>query len=145
MRCYKNFTLDWRALYYCYCNCGFWLERGVALFSIELSYFNFTFRLLWSRWGWIRGGRLPRFSTSYYWLNSDNDHPNIWGNNWRTFHHEGIATLIALCLLTSKNSMRQEAANYHQIKQIETLKEQVKLAQEKLSSFQAQFQANKQA
>lgn len=41
--------------------------------------------------------------------------------------------------------MRQEAANYHQIKQIETLKEQVKLAQEKLSSFQAQFQANKQA
>lgn len=38
----------------------------------------------------------------------------------------------------------QEAANYHQIKQINTLKDQVKLAQEKLTAFQAHLQATKQ-
>lgn len=39
----------------------------------------------------------------------------------------------------------QEAPNYHQIRQIDSLKEQVRLAQDKLASFQTQFQASKQA
>jgi hypothetical protein len=40
--------------------------------------------------------------------------------------------------------MMKEAVNYHQIRQIGTLKDQVRMTQEKLGAFQNQLQASKQ-